>query len=405
MIDIASIRAQFPALQRARREGRPLVWLDNAATTQLPEPVLAAIRDYEEGGRGNVRRGLHEMAARADRGFEGARETVARHIGAAPGETIFTSGATGGLNMLSLALAARMQAGDAILVTRAEHHSNLLPWRHVARRFGFRIATLPVRADGVIDAAALAGTMPDRCRVIAVTHASNVTGLVTDLAPFVAAARGAGAHLVVDGAQSAPHLALELPASGIDAYAFSAHKMFGPGGIGALWVKAELLAELEPPFRGGGMAAGVDADGDGFLAGPQGFEAGTQPIAQAIGLATAMDWHASLGPEAARHEHRLLERAAAGLAALPGCRILAGEAEGPRVPLLSFTLEGCHPHDIAHLLADQGISVRAGHFCAQPLMEVLAPEGATRVSLSVMNDESDLDNFFEALDRVLRTLR
>jgi selenocysteine lyase/cysteine desulfurase len=153
------------------------------------------------------------------------------------------------------------------------------------------------------------------------------------------------------------------------------------------------------------MAAGVEADSDGFLPGPQGFEAGTQPIAQAIGLAAAMDWHASLGPEAARYEHALMARAAAGLAALPGCRILAAEAKGERVPLLTFTLEGCHPHDIAHLLADQGVSVRAGHFCAQPLMEVLAPEGATRVSLSVMNDEADLDQFFEALDRVQRTLK
>jgi cysteine desulfurase/selenocysteine lyase len=405
MIDIAAIRAQFPALANARRDDRTLVWLDNAATTQLPLPVLAAVREYEEGGRGNVRRGLHALAARADRGFEAARETIARHLGARPEEIVFTSGTTAGINLLAHALAATMKSGDAIMVTQAEHHSNLLPWRFVAHQHGLNLVTLPVNPDGSLSIELLGEIMPERCRVIAVTHASNVTGLVTDLVPFAEIARAAGAKLIVDGAQAAPHLSLALPQSGIDAYTFSGHKMFGPGGIGVAWIKSDLINVLSPPFRGGGMALSVDSDDAVFLPAPHGFEAGTQPIAQAIGLAVAMDWHQALGTDAALHEQGLMAIAAERLRALPGCRILADGATGPRVPLLTFVLEGCHPHDLAHLLADQGISVRAGHFCAQPLMEVLAPEGATRVSMSVMNDSEDLESFFNALDFARRTLR
>jgi cysteine desulfurase/selenocysteine lyase len=400
--DLAAIRACFPAL---RAGGHPL---DNAATAQVPDVVLDAVRAHDARLRANVRRGIHPAAEHADAAFAAARATIGRFLAAPADEVVFTAGCTAALNLAARALATRLGPGDSVVVSGLEHHANLLPWRAVAAERGAVLHTIPVGEDGGLDLAALPALLDRRTRVVAVTLASNVTGTVTDLAALAAMAHEVGAVVVADAAQAAPHGPLDARALGADLLAFAGHKAFGPTGIGVLWGRAELLAELPPVALGGGMVAGIDESG-GFtpLPPPARFEAGTPPITQAIGLAAALDWQMGLDrPALATHERGLTARLLAGLAAMDEVRIVGPSDPARRIPLVAFTLAGCHPHDVAQVLAGRGVAVRAGHHCAVPLHAALGLEqGTVRASLAVYNGDDDVDALLAGLAAALGVLR
>jgi cysteine desulfurase/selenocysteine lyase len=389
------IRARFPALGGGRH------LLDNAAMAQMPDIAIEAMRIHDSSARANVRRGLHDPARDADIAFEAARAVVARFLSADPAEVVFTGGCTAALNLAAAALTDTLAPGDEVVVSLLEHHSNLLPWLAAARRKGLVVRRIPVTADGRLDAAPIG----PRTRVVAVTLASNVTGAVTGLPAIAKAAHDVGAVVVADAAQLVPHGPLDAAATGADLLAFSGHKAFGPTGIGVLWGRRALLERLEPPWTGGGMVAGIDGDDFQCLPPPARFEAGTPPVTQAIGLAAALDWLMTLDWNAiAAHEAALAARLLDGLAARPEISLVGPRTA--RLPLVSFTAAGAHPHDIAQLLADRGIAVRAGHHCARPLADALGlAEGCVRASLALYNDAADVDALLAGLDAALEALR
>ncbi len=397
----ASIRAAFPVLARAG-----LHYLDNAAMAQIPGVVVEAVSAHDLTARANVHRGLHDLARRADEAYDGARRRIARFLSADEDEVIFTGGCTLALNIAALSLGARLKPGDRIVVSAAEHHSNLLPWLALARRDGLEIATLPITADGRIDLGDLS-MIDTRCKVVAVTHASNVTGALTDIPRLAEAAHSVGAVLVVDGAQRVPHGPLDPRALGADLYAFAGHKAYGPTGIGVLWGRAELLDTLPPALWGGGMIAGFDESGPVALDSPARFEAGTPPVAQAVGLAKALDWMAGLDwPSVRAHEDSLTGALLEGLARRPGIRVVGPTDLTARLPVVSFAVTGCHPHDLSHLLAMRGVAVRGGAHCARPLMSALAlDEGCVRASLAPYNDHADITALLTGLDESIEVLR
>lgn len=398
---IASVRAAFPVLSRPG-----LHYLDNAAMAQCPNVVVNAVASHDRTARANVHRGLHHLARRADEAYDGARERVAAFLSAEADEVIFTGGCTLALNIAALALGERMKPGDRIVVSAAEHHSNLLPWLAPARSKGLDIAVIPVDRDGRLDLSDLSA-IDRRCTVVAVTHASNVTGAVTDIPRLAEAAHAVGAVLVVDGAQRIPHGPLNPRVLGADLYAFAGHKAYGPTGIGVLWGRRELLDTLPPALWGGGMIAGLTEDGPVPLDAPARFEAGTPPIAQAVGLAHALDWMAGLDwPMVREHETMLTRRLLDGLAARDGIRLIGPATLVDRLPVVSFAVEGCHPHDLSHLLAERGVAVRGGAHCARPLMSALAlDEGCVRASVAPYNDIADIDALLGGLDHAMEVLR
>lgn len=398
---IASVRAAFPVLSRPG-----LHYLDNAAMAQCPNVVVNAVASHDRTARANVHRGLHHLARRADEAYDGARERVAAFLSAGADEVIFTGGCTLALNIAALALGERMRAGDRIVVSAAEHHSNLLPWLALARSKGLDVAVIPVDRDGRLDLSDLS-VIDRRCAVVAVTHASNVTGAVTDIPRLAGAAHAVGAVLVVDGAQRIPHGPVDPRALGADLYAFAGHKAYGPTGIGVLWGRRELLDNLPPALWGGGMIAGFGDDGPIPLDPPARFEAGTPPVAQAVGLAQALDWMAGLDwPMVREHETMLTRRLLDGLAARDGIRLIGPATLVDRLPVVSFAVEGCHPHDLSHLLAERGVAVRGGAHCARPLMSALAlDEGCVRASVAPYNDIADIDALLGGLDHAMEVLR
>ncbi|CAA7625196.1 aminotransferase class V-fold PLP-dependent enzyme [Magnetospirillum sp. SS-4] len=398
---IAAIRAAFPVLSRAGFH-----YLDNAAMAQCPGTVVKAVAAHDLTARANVHRGLHELARRADEAYDGARERVAAFLSAGADEVVFTGGCTLALNIVALALEERMQAGDRIVVSAAEHHSNLLPWLAMARRKGLDVAVIPVNRDGRLDLSDLS-MIDRRCKVVAVTHASNVTGAVTDIPRLAGAAHAVGAVLAVDGAQRLPHGPVDPRELGADFYAFAGHKTYGPTGIGVLWGRREALETLPPALWGGGMVAGLDGDVPIPLDPPARFEAGTPPVAQAVGLARALDWMAGLDWPAVRaHEAALTRRLLDGLAGRDGIRLVGPADLADRLPVVSFAVEGCHPHDLSHLLAERGVAVRGGAHCARPLMSALGlDEGCVRASLAPYNDETDVDALLSGLDHAIGVLR
>ncbi len=401
---VAEMRAAFPAFAEAGGAG--LHYLDNAAMTQMAAAAMAAVEHHSRSARANVRRGLYALAERADAAYDAARARVAAFLGAAdPAEVVFTANATAALNLAAQALGAELGPGDEVVVSRLEHHSNLLPWLLLGRTRGVTVRTLPLTPEGGIDTGALAATIGPRCRVIALSHASNVTGAVLDPAPVVAAARRVGARVVLDGAQAAAHLPLDVRGLGVDFYAFSGHKVFGPTGIGVLWGRQSVLAGLPPPWAGGGMVEEVAGESLVFAPPPQRFEAGTPPVEQAVGLAAALDWLTAQDRLAlTAHQRRLTAQLLDGLAARPGVRLVGPPTAAGRVPVVSFGLDGLHPHDVCQVLAECGVAVRGGSHCAQPLLAALELDGVVRASFAPYNDEDDVAALLDGLDAARRLL-
>jgi len=397
----ANLRAQFPLLAAAPQ----LHYLDSAATAQIHRAALDAVVSHETTRRANVMRGTYRLAEAADLAYERARQSVARFLNAgSAGEIVFTSGATASLNLVAHAFGSTLKAGDRVLVSVAEHHSNFVPWQMLRDRCGIELAPIPVGADGRLDLARLPELMGSRCRLVAVTQCSNVTGAWTDVAAIVAAARKVGAKVLLDGAQAVQHGPQDVRAMDIDFYAFSGHKCFGPGGVGVLWGRAEALARMPPFLGGGGMIAEVTPAASTWAAPPQRFEAGTPPIAQAIGLAAALEWMMTLDWAAIRErEDALCQQLIEGLARIPGLRLL-GPQNGTRAPIVSFDIPGLHPHDICQVLDAQNLALRGGHHCAQPLLAALGAEVCTRASIALYNDEADIGALLAGLDRARREL-
>jgi cysteine desulfurase / selenocysteine lyase len=402
--DVAAIRAQFPILAREVR-GKRLHYLDSAATSQVPDAVLDAVREHDAQHRANVHRGVHKLAEEATQAYEAARGEVARWLNARADEIVFTSGATAALNLVAQSYTRLLQPGDEILLSELEHHSNIVPWQLAAERNGFRIRVIPATEEGRLDLERLSTLVNARTKLIAVTHVSNVTGAVTDVAAIVAAARAVGAKVLLDGSQRAPHGPLDVVALGVDFYVLTGHKLFAPNGIGALWGRGELLAAM-PPFLGGGeMIRRVSFERTTYADPPRRFEAGTPPIAQAVGLGAALRWLSQLDwGSVAAHEMALTQRLLDGLAGDRRLRLLGPQGLQQRLSVVSFDLDGAHPHDVCQILDSLGVACRGGHHCAQPLMDRFDLAGTTRASIALYNDASDIDALLDGLDETRRRL-
>lgn len=394
--DPASRRADFPAI--------PAGWayLDSAATAQKPAAVIEAICAAYGHDYATVHRGVYQRSADMTLAYEAARETVARFVGAAaPEEIIFVRGATEAINLVAQSWGgARIGEGDRILLTALEHHSNIVPWRMLADRTGAAIDVAPLTGDGRIDEPALIGLIGPRTRVVAFAHVSNVLGSIANVGLIAEAAHRAGAIVLVDGCQAAPRLPVDVRALGADFYVFSGHKLYGPTGIGVLWARSELLAEM-PPWQGGGaMIETVAFERVTFAPPPTRFEAGTPHIVGAIGLAAAIRYVEAIGLGAIdRHERRLAHAAREALRSMNAIRLFGPEDSAG---IVSFVWDGVHPHDIGTILDEAGVAIRAGHHCAQPLMATLGVPATARASFAVYNDESDVDRLVEGLHRVRR---
>jgi cysteine desulfurase/selenocysteine lyase len=400
---IDEIRAEFPILER-RVNGQPLAYLDNGATAQTPLQVLEAMDRYWTEHNANVHRGVHTLSEEATNLYEGARATIARHLGANPRDVIFTRNVTGALNLVAHAWGrANVGEGDRILLTEMEHHSNIVPWYLLAKEVGAELDWVPVDDEGRLDMAALEGALERGPKLIAVAHISNVLGTVNPIADIVRLAHDAGAIAVVDGAQAAPKLPLDLAALGADFYGFTGHKLYGPTGVGVLYGRSEVL-EAMPPYEGGGsMIRKVTKERITWADVPARFEAGTPPIAEAIGLAAAVEWLEGVGLDAAHaHEAELGAYALERLADVPGLRVFGPPAGDDRVGIVSLEMEGVHAHDVSEILDRHAIAVRAGHHCAQVLMDRLGVAATTRASLAVYNTREEIDRLIDALNDVRR---
>ncbi|MEO0017341.1 MAG: hypothetical protein RLZZ522_624, partial [Verrucomicrobiota bacterium] len=396
MLDHDLIKPDFPILDR-KVNGCPLVYLDNAATTQKPRPVLDASRHYYEALNSNIHRGTHSLARAATETFEKARQTVATHLhAAAPEEIIFTSGATDGVNLVAniLALAGTIQAGDEVLISTLEHHSNIVPWQMLCQRTGAILKVIPCLDDGTLDQAAFQALLGKRTTLLALTWISNAFGTVNPVAAMTAAAKKVGALVLIDAAQAAPHLPIDVQALGADFLVLSGHKVYAPTGSGVLWGRAAVLNGL-PPWRGGGeMIKEVTFARTTYNELPFKYEAGTPNIEGAIALAAAFDYINELGlAEIHAWECQLAHAAAEGLLAIPGLKIY-GPAD--RAGIVSFGVEGLHHYDLGTLLDQMGIAVRTGHHCCQPLMARFGITGTTRASFALYNTESDVAAFVAA---------
>lgn len=394
-------RSDFPILATTVR-GKPLVYLDNAATTQKPRSVIEAVSRFYAGGNANIHRGVHYLSEQATLAFEAVRRRTADFLGAAsPDEIVFTSGTTAAVNLVAQSWGrSSLGPGDEVLVTGMEHHSNLVPWQLVCEQTGAVLRVVSVTDAGELDLDEFGRLLGDRTRLVAVAHVSNVLGTVNPIRDLAHRAREAGAVTLVDGAQSAPHLPVDVQALGCDFFACSGHKMFGPTGVGVLYGRAALLERMPPWQAGGNMIATVGLLRSSFAAPPARFEAGTPPIAEVIGLGAAIDYVGAIGLEAiGRWEDSLLAEATEQLRRLPGVRLLG--APRNRVAVLPFVVDGVHPHDVSAVLDDEGVAVRAGHHCAQPLVERLGVPAAVRASFAFYNSLEDV----EALVRGLRRVR
>ena len=395
-LDLVAIRAQFPILSRTVN-GRPLVYLDNAASAQKPRAVIDALVATMEGGYANVHRGLHTLSNEATEAYEAARETVARFLNAPHADTIvWTKGGTEAINLIAAGVGQSIQPGDEIIVSEMEHHSNIVPWHMLRERHGAVLKWIPILDDGSLDMAAYADLLGPRTKVVAVTHMSNVLGTINPVEEITRIAHAAGARVLIDGCQGAVHAAPDVQAIGCDWYVLTGHKLFGPTGIGALYGRAEALEAL-PPYQGGGeMIETVSKDDVRYAKPPHRFEAGTPPILEAIGLGAALDWLSAFDPQAVRtHEAALYDRAIERLQGLNGVRIL-GTAEG-KGAILTFAVEGAHAHDVAQIMDRYGVAVRAGLHCAEPLAKRLGVTSSTRASFALYNTLEEADAFADAL--------
>ena len=398
VLDIAAIRADFPILSR-QVHGRPLVYLDNAATTQKPRQVIDALVDYYSNTNANIHRGLHTLAEEATAAYELTRQKTADFIGAAsPREVVFTRNTTESLNLLAYTLGARLRPGDEIILSALEHHSNLVPWQLVTQRSGARLRFIELDADGEFDIDQARTLFNQRTRIVSIAHMSNVLGTIAPVAELSEMAHAVDATMIIDAAQSVPHLPLDVASLGADFAAFSAHKMLGPTGVGVLWGRQELLADLDPFLGGGEMISVVNREESSWAALPHKFEAGTPNIADVVAFGAALDYLSAVGMQTVReHDHALTAYAMDRLAAIEGLEIYGPADAERRGAVVAFNYADIHSHDIATILDRGGVAVRAGHHCAQPLMRTLAVPATARASFYIYNEMFEIDALVDGL--------
>ncbi|AWE42438.1 SufS family cysteine desulfurase [Actinobaculum sp. 313] len=411
-------RSDFPIFERTVRDGQPLVYLDTGATSQRPRQVLERVWEMDTHFNGAVKRGSHLLAEEATTAYEEARVKVATLVGADPEEIVWTSGSTQSLNLIAYVLSnvaagrggveaqrLRIGAGDNVVVTRAEHHANLIPWQELCLRTGAQLRWMDLSTDGRIDLNTL-NVIDEHTRLVAFTHVSNVSGAVSPVLQIVQAARAVGALTVLDACQSVPHMLVDFHGLGVDFAAFSGHKMLGPTGVGVLYGRRELL-EIIPPYQfGGSMIELVTMEKTTYASPPARFEAGTQPVAQVVGLAAAADYLLAVGMDKiAAHEEDLTRRLLDGVSSIPGVRLLGPEDTSNRGGAVSVDVEGVHPHDVGQFLDSKGIAVRVGHHCAQPIHQHFGVYASTRASLGPYNTSDEVDFFLDHLAEVRRYFR
>jgi cysteine desulfurase/selenocysteine lyase len=396
--DVTRIRADFPVLSTTVR-GKRLAFLDTAASAQRPLAVIEAVDHYERTSHANVHRGVYQLSQKATDAFEGARERVRRFLNASSlKEVVFTRGTTESINLVAQSWGQRLGPGDEILITWMEHHANIVPWQMLCQRTGATLKVAPIDRRGELDLEAFRALLSSRTKLVAFTQVSNALGTVLPIQDMIAAARAAGALTLVDGAQAVAHQRVDVQALNCDFYAFSSHKLYGPTGIGVLWARESVLRDM-PPWQGGGdMILTVSFSGTTYNDLPYRFEAGTPNISGAVGLAAAIDYLESIGIERAHaHEQRLLARATAALKAIDGLQII-GEAK-EKSGVISFVVDGVHPHDLGTILDDEGVAVRTGHHCAMPVMDFFDVPATARASFGCYSDDADIDQLVRALGR------
>ena len=396
--DVAALRAEFPILGTTSR-GKPLVYLDNGATTQKPRVVIDAITHFYASGNANIHRGVYQLSEQATLAWDAARHTVAQFLGGVPDEEIvFVRGTTEAVNLVAQSFVRpTLRAGDRVLVTTMEHHANIVPWQLV----GATTVPIPITPEGELDLTAAERLLATRPRLLAVVHVSNALGSINPIAELCRMAQAFGVPVLVDGAQAVSHFPVDVRALGCDFYCFSGHKLFGPTGIGVLWAKREHLERMPPAQGGGDMIDQVTFAQTTFAPAPQKFEAGTPHIAGAVGLAAAIDWLESQDREALHaHEAALLAAGTTALQAVPGLRLVGTAAA--KVGILTFTMDGIHPHDIASLLDGEGVCIRAGHHCTQPLHQYLGVAATARASLAPYNTLAEIETLTAALESARR---
>ena len=405
-IDLSSCKKDFPIFERKVRGGNSLIYLDSGATSQKPNSVIEAESNFYRTVNAAVHRGAHLLAEEASEAYESAREKVAAFIGARSNEVIFTKSATESLNIIAYSFGnpdsrINIKAGDQIVVTEIEHHANLIPWQQLAKRTGAELRWLSVTADGRIDLTNLDQVITKKTKIVAITHQSNVLGSILPVETIVKASRAVGALVVLDACQSAPHFALDVKKLDIDFLAFSGHKTLGPTGIGVLWGKFDLLEKLEPSLFGGSMVDSVTMESATWAATPRKFEAGVPNMAQAVGLSAAIDYLSQIGMHnIAQYEQDLTSYLLKGIVGISGVKVIGPVDMKDRGGVVSFTVEGVHPHDVGQVLDQYGIAVRTGHHCAWPLMRKLNLVGTTRASLYLYNSKSDVDSLLESIEKV-----
>jgi cysteine desulfurase / selenocysteine lyase len=403
--DFAALRKDFPALQQLVH-GKPLAYLDNAASSQSPVAVHDAVAEQQRRNHSNVHRGVHQLSERSTAAFEGAREKVRRFVNAASvAEIVFTRGTTESINLVATSFGQRMTAGDEILITGLEHHSNIVPWQLLCERAGARLVVAPIRDDGSLDLAAFDARLGARTKIVAVAHVSNALGTVNPVADLIEKAHRVGAVVLVDGAQAMPHMRVDVQALDCDFYAFSGHKMFGPTGTGVLYGKRALL-EAMPPYQGGGdMILTVRFEGSTYNALPYKFEAGTPNITGVVGLGAAVDYLEAIDFAAiAAHEGRLLESASRRLLdEIDGARLI-GTATS-KASVLSFVVDGIHAHDLGTIVDSEGVAIRTGHHCAMPVMDRFGIAATARASFAFYNNDDDVDRLIAGLNKAVEIFR
>jgi cysteine desulfurase / selenocysteine lyase len=388
-LDVGAIRADFPVLARTVRNGNPLIYLDSGATSQKPVQVLDAERSFYERHNGAAHRGTHLLGEEATDVYEGARTKVAEFIGAEVGEVVFTKNATEAINLVAYTMQA--SPGDEILITEMEHHANLVPWQQLCQRTGATLRWLSVTPDGRLDLDHLDQMITGRTKLVALTHQSNVTGTIPPVTEIARAAHEKGALVLADAAQSVPHQPVDVAALDVDFLAFSGHKMLGPYGIGVLFGRASVLEAMPPFLTGGSMIEMVRMEGSTFLPPPQRFEPGVPPVAEAAGLAAAIDYLTALGMDnVAAHEESLTAHALDALREINGVRILGPDTTKDRGGAVAFEVEGVHPHDVGQVLDELGVAVRTGHHCAWPLHRALGVQASTRATFYVYNNHAEV---------------
>ena len=402
-VDLSKYQSDFPILSRKVRGGNRFIYLDSGATSQKPESVITAEADFYRTKNAAVHRGAHLVAEEASDAYEGARANLAKFIGAETNEVIFTKSATESLNFLAYSFGNKnskicLKAGDEIVVSEMEHHANLIPWQQLADRIGAKLTWLPITNEGRLDLSNIAKVITGKTKIVAITHQSNVFGTIVPISQIVKAARAVGAFVVLDACQSVPHFAVDVMKLDVDFLAFSGHKMLGPTGIGVLWGKSELLDQLEPALFGGSMVDSVTMESATWAKSPRKFEAGVPNMAQAVGLSAAVDYLNKIGMEnIENHEHALTKELLDGLSQISAVKVIGPQDMKDRGGVVSFTIDGVHPHDVGQVLDQYGVAVRTGHHCAWPLMRKLKLVGTTRASFHLYNDSKDVQALLEAV--------